>query len=324
MALRGHPSIPASTRDRIVAAAGRIGYRRDEVFAALSNRRSAGASRGYAPRIAWISNRSPEDGFHQRAYYRQLVDGARRQAEALGYRFELLFVDRGHHTSASLYQHLKKEGISGIVIGAFESSREVLEMDWSEFCVVKVDSRHMNPPVTFVSVDQLHCVRLAVQRMRALGYQRIGLACGIEDEEGTDDMHVSGFLCEQPDHPRVPCIPPVLFPRRSRAPEAVPLLKEWIARYEIDAVICNWTNIKPMLAMAGYRVPHDIACACLCLSRRNPSLAGIVANMDLVGQRVTALLATLMRTERRGIPELATTTYVQGVWYDGTSAPARS
>ena len=324
MALRGHPSIPPTTRDRIVAAAGRIGYRRDEVFSALSNRRSQGASRGFAPRIAWIANRSPEEGFHKRAHYRLLVDGARKQAEALGYRFELLFVDEGHHDSASLHRYLRKEGISGVVIGAFESGRATIEMDWSQFCVVKIDSRHMPPPVTLVSVDQLHCVRLAVQRLRGLGYKRIGLACGIEDEEGTDDMHISGFLLEQPDHPRVPCIPPVLFPRSSRAPDAVPLLKEWIAKHQPDAVMCNWTNIKPMLEKAGYRVPQDIACACLCLSRRNAALAGIVANMDLVGQRVAALLATLMRTERRGIPELATTTYVQGAWYDGASAPARS
>jgi LacI family transcriptional regulator len=324
MALRGHPSIPAATRDRIIAAAGRIGYRRDQVFSALSNRRSRAGSSSFVPKLTYITNRSPEEGFYRRAHNRMLVDGAKKQAEALGYGFEILFVDKGYHTSASLYRYLKKEGINGVIIGAFESGRADLELDWSEFCVVKVDSRHMHPPVTFVSTDQLHSVRLALQRMRALGYRRVGLAIGVQDEEGTDDMHISGYLLEQAPGEDGSWIPPLLFPRGSGAPEAVPLLRRWIAEHRLDAVVCNWTNIKPMLAEAGYRCPQDIACACLCLTRRNANLAGIVSNMDLVGQRVVALLATLIRTERRGIPALATTTYVQGDWYDGSSAPPRN
>lgn len=323
MALRGHPSIPPSTRDRIVAAAGRIGYQRDSVFSALSNRRARAQTRNFAPGIGYVVNRSPENGYFRRSHYRMLVEGARKQAEALGYRFELLFVDEGYHNSTSLYEHLKKEGITGLIIGAFESSRAAVDLDWSEFCVVKIDSRHMDPPVTFISTDQLNGVRLAIQKMRGLGYARVGLAVGIEDEEGTDDMHLSGYLLEQPELPAREFIPPLFFPRGAVAADAIPLLRTWLEQNRIDAVVCNWTYIRTMVAEAGYRCPEDIACACLCLGRRNSALAGLVANMDLVGQRSAALLATLMRSERRGIPASATTTYVQGIWYDGTSAPPR-
>lgn len=321
MALRGHPSIPAGTRDRIVAAAGRIGYQRDAVFSALSNRRSRGASRGFAPRIAYLSNRSPENGFYRRTHYRMLVDGARKQAEDLGYRFDVMFVDEGHHNSASIYAHLKEEGISGIIIGAFEPGRAGLDINWSEFCVVKIDSRHMDPPVTFVSTDQLNGVRLSVQKMRALGYSRIGLAVGTDDEEGTDYMHSSGFLMEQAEAWGSSWIPPLLFPSAAHPRDVTPMIGEWIRQHGINAVICNWTNIKTMVTGSGFRCPEDVACACVCLPRKHPTLAGVVANMDLVGQRVASLLATLMRTERRGIPALATTTYVQGTWHDGPSAP---
>lgn len=324
MALRGHPSIPAVTRDRIVAVAGRIGYRRDEVFSALSNRRSRGSTVRYRPRIAYVANRSPEDGFFDRSHNRALVEGARKQAEALGYQFELLFVDRGHHDSQSLYRHLKKEGITGVIIGAFEPARSTFELNWSEFCVVKVDSRHMPPLVTFVSTDQLNGVRLALQRMRELGYRRIGMAVGSEDEEGTDDMHLSGYLLDQARPPSGAPVPPLLFPRGADQSVVVPLLREWIAAHRVDSVICNWTNIRTMLSLAGYRCPDEVACACLSLSRRAPTLAGVVSNMGLVGQRVAALLATLMRAERRGVPELATTTLVNGIWHDGSSAPART
>lgn len=323
MALRGHPSIPPTTRDRIVAAAGRIGYQRDSVFSALSNRRARAQTRNFAPGIGYLVNRSPENGYFRRSHYRMLVEGARKQAEALGYRFELLFVDEGYYNSAALYEHLKKEGITGLIIGAFESGRAMVNLDWTEFCVVKIDSRHMDPPVTFISTDQLNGVRLAVQKMRALGYSRVGLAVGIEDEEGTDDMHLSGYLLEQPTLPAQDFIPPLFFPRGAVASDAIPLLRTWLEQNRIDAVVCNWTYIRTMVTEAGFRCPEDVACGCLCLGRRNPALAGLVANMDLVGQRSAALLATLMRSEHHGIPASATTTYVQGNWYDGTSAPSR-
>jgi hypothetical protein len=115
----------------------------------------------------------------------------------------------------------------------------------------------------------------------------------------------------------------LLFPRNASAPDVVPLLGSWIKEHSIDAVICNWTSIRQLLAEAGYKVPHEIACACLCLSRKNTALAGIVSNMGLVGQRASTLLATLLRSERHHTAPLATTTLVQGNWYDGSSAPLR-
>lgn len=324
MALRGHPSIPGATRDRIVAAAGRIGYQRDAVFSALSNRRARGASSGFTPRIAFLANRSPEEGFYKRSHNRALLEGAKKQAESLGYRFEILFVDKGHHDSNTLYRQLRKSGVTGVIIGSFEAGRATLDLDWSEFCVVKVDSLHMSPAATHVSTDQLNGVRVAYQRMRALGYRRIGLAVGLHDEEGSDDMHVSGLLLEAPDISSPDWIPPLLFPHGATGDDATPLLRDWTRRHELDAVICNWTNIRSMLSNGGIQVPHEVACACLCLSRKNANLAGLVSNMGMVGERVATLLATLLRTERRGIPELATHTYVQGKWYDGPSAPLRS
>jgi LacI family transcriptional regulator len=160
--------------------------------------------------------------------------------------------------------------------------------------------------------------------MSQLVYERIGLAVAMHDEEGTDGMHVSGLLAEAPEIASRNWIPPLLFPHGTVAAEVVPLLRKWVDRHAIQAVICNWTNIRGMLTAAGYGVPNEIACACLCLSRKNPALAGVVSNMGLVGQRAATLLATLLRSERRGLPALATTTLVQGNWYDGSSAPLRS
>jgi len=324
MALRGHPSIPASTRERIAAVANRIGYRRNEVFAALTNQRSRRGVGHYVPRIAYLANRSPENGFHELAHHRMLVEGARKQAEALGYRLDLLFLDKGHHTQTSLAAYLAKHGIRGVIIGAFDPGRSSVALDWNELSVVKIDSRHLQPDVDFVSTDQISGVRESFSRLRAKGYRRIGLAVGLDNERGTDDAHVSAWLYEQMQIPEDQRVPPLLFPSSATQREAVPLLREWIPAHGVDAVICNWTNIRSMLGKAGFDCPRQVACSCLCLVRPMGSLAGIVANMDTVGQHVVSLLAALLRSEERGVPGKPTSTFVEGLWHDGASAPERS
>jgi DNA-binding LacI/PurR family transcriptional regulator len=321
MALRGHPSIPPTTRERIIAAASRIGYQRNQVFAALTNQRRRAGTSYYVPRVAYLANRTEEEGFLKLAHHRMMFEGARKEAEALGYGMDLLYLGKGHHTSKSLHKHLKQNAITGLIIGAFEPGGPSLELDWNEFCTVKIDSRQVQPACTFISTDQLNGVRDAFQKMRERGYRRIGLAIGLDDEETTDNMHLSGWHLEQFGIPPEERIPPLLFPRGAREKQASELLRTHIQEHRIDALLCNWANVRSLIGLAGFECPTQVACAGLCITKPTPGLAGIVSNMDLVGQRVMALLAVLLRSEQRGVPECATNTHVKGDWHDGASAP---
>lgn len=323
LALREHPSIPERTRERIRRAAQRLGYQPNPVLGALSRFRRGG-ERATAPRIAYLVNRSPEMRFHQMLYQQHFLIGARQQAEALGYELELLFVAEDHHDSASLEAHLRATQTPGIIIGAFEPGFADLALDWEHYSIVKIDSRHIAPAVPVVSNDQLQVVRLAFQRLHALGYRRIGLAVGRADEDGTDHRHAMGYLIEQSVVAPDDRIPPLLFPYNCDTSTVSGLLGRWIRRHRVDAVMCNWLNIPELLTEAGLRVPDEVACACLCLLEPRPTLAGVVPNLPLIGTNAVSLLATLLRADERGVPETATTTYVQGIWQDGASAPAKA
>lgn len=322
-ALRGNPSIPPETRNRIVGVAQRMGYRRNEIFSALSSQRQRNEPEVFTPRIAYLSNRSPEQGFLQHAHHRQFYESARSQAESLGYRFEVLYVDEGHHNSETLSKYLEENAISGLIIGAFEPSRHSLELDWSRYAVVKIDSGHLPLPVTTVANDQLESVRCAFRELRALGYKRIGLAVGAQDEASSDGRHLSGLLLEQQQLPAQERVKPLFFPLATTYAQAVPLLGSWVRAEKPDAVLCNWDGIDRMLATAGIACPNQVACACLCITEAHPTLAGVKANLDLVGRRVAAHLASLLREDQRGIPEQAATTYVTGTWIPGASAPGK-
>src|SRR3954469_21892860 len=76
LALRNHPSIPPSTRERVQQAALRIGYSPDPVFAALTHFHVNGAVRTASPQIAFLVNRSFAPGTVSHAHTAALFAGA--------------------------------------------------------------------------------------------------------------------------------------------------------------------------------------------------------------------------------------------------------
>jgi len=189
--------------------------------------------------------------------------------------------------------------------------------------VVKIDARYMAPVATFVSNDQMQVARLAHQRLRALGYRRIGMAINRHDEEATGGLFSAGCLVEQVGFPLSERVPPLSFGYNLRMDSAARQFREWVLKHRIDAVLCNWTSILDLAAAAGFRVPGDLACCCVCLTEPVPEgLAGVVQNHRAVGQKAAEALALSLKTGARGVPARPSFTYVEGYWRDGASAPA--
>jgi LacI family transcriptional regulator len=324
LALREHPSIPPKTRERIQKAVTEVGYVRDPSMAALSQFRSGTRLDYQPPRIAYLTNRTPENGFRDIWVYQQLLEGARAQTRALGYEMDVLHVGPGYHNSESLEAHLKAHGFVGVILASFTPGFAELTLPWENFSLVKIDSLHMPPECPFVSFDQLRAVRLCMQRLLALGYRRIGMAVGQADEESMDHRHSGGLLIEQESLPAESRIPPLLFPHHADAKLVSGLIGRWARQHKLDAILCNWTNLLSLLRHAGLRVPRDVGCACLCLDQPSRQLAGIMPDMRLVGAKAVSVLAAQLRSGQRGVPAHPPISYVQGTWYDGASAPQRN
>ncbi len=323
LALRDHPSIPETTKAKIRKAATKLGYVKNPVFAALSHYHMHGRTRAEAPRVALILNHftTEDDGLF--AYQRAILAGARQQAASLGYEMEELRVGPDYIPPADLDAHLKKLGIRGIVLCALSPDQPLIELNWEDFALIKINTSYLLPQADYVSNDQFQEVRIAHQRLRALGYKRIGLAVGRTDEIATDKRHAAGYLIEQATIPPADRVPELLFPFNPTVPLVSKLLGEWVRKNRIDAVLCNWGNIRFMLGQAGLHVPTDIACACLCLMKEGSSLAGIRPDLFSVGKKSISQLVSLLKAEKFGLPDYHSTTYVHSTWQDGDSAPPR-
>jgi LacI family transcriptional regulator len=73
----------------------------------------------------------------------------------------------------------------------------------------------------------------------------------------------------------------------------------------------------------GQRVPEDVALIDLFLDVFDGSVAGVRQNHHAVGELAVELLAGQLHHHKHGVPEIPTTTYVEGTWFDGATCPAR-
>ena len=323
LALRDHPSLLPATKARIREVAERMGYVPNPVFSALTHFHLNGRVRAEAQRVAYLINHPLDQGAALYRPQQQIIEGAREQARALGYELEVVTVGVEGNESLRLDAFLKEQKITGLVLGAFDPGFAPVTLDWDEYSIVKIDSLHMDPPAPVVGSDHRHDVSLAFQRLRTLGYRRIGLAIGRADEDATERLYTAGYLLEQGTVPAAERIPELLFPYNCSVPQASELLRNWIRAHRVDAVLCNWSVIGEMLRSAGLLVPQEVACASLCLLDRHAGLAGVCPNPGVVGAKAVSIVAALLKSGERGVPQFASRTYVKSSWTDGASAPAK-
>jgi LacI family transcriptional regulator len=323
LALRDHPSIPPATRARIRAVAKEFGYQRDPLLDALNFHRARHSQHPRRASTAFVVHAGTTRLFSGNHYQPLVYAGAKAAAEAHGYSLEIFVVGTGHLAPARLNTILTARGITGVLLSTFEIDIEQLDLDWSQFCAVKIECLHLSPHLDAVSNDQLQVARLAMRRLRALGYRRIGLATAREDQTRLAESFGMGVLIEQASLPEDECVPPLIF-SLAEVPMMARLISEWMQAHRVDVIISNWNELLDTFATAGIRLPDNVAFASLDIPPSLAQVAGVVQNHSLVGQRAMEQLVIMTDAYQRGVPEAQTITYIPGYWQDGLTAPQRS
>jgi LacI family transcriptional regulator len=88
-------------------------------------------------------------------------------------------------------------------------------------------------------------------------------------------------------------------------------------------VISKASFVLPVLEELGLRVPQDIAFVDVFLEDTGGAIAGVRQNHGAVGALAVEMLASRLQHNDRGAPEIPTTTFVDGTWFDGATLPAR-
>jgi LacI family transcriptional regulator len=89
-------------------------------------------------------------------------------------------------------------------------------------------------------------------------------------------------------------------------------------------IISKGSFVLPLLARMKLKVPKDVAFVDVFLEEFSGATAGMRQNHKTVGAVAVEMLAGQLQHNKVGIPEIPTTTFVEGTWFDGRSCPPRA
>lgn len=333
LALRNDPRLPEKTRKRLQTLSREMGYAPDPWIRALVQYRGRIKPRMSRPTIAYLTNWATRWGWKKVTAHPDFFKGASDRAEELGFHIEHFWLREPGLTHQRLSSMLYARGITGIIIASHgREMGDALRLDWNQFSAVKIDFFPHQPAVHNVTNNQCDIARLAVQQVIAAGYRRIGFVMHRGWDHAVDHLWTAGYLCEQQALPDKLRMPVHLFPdaepvdrwlneSKTDVVADAGALQAWIEKYQPEVIISKASFVLPVLRDLGLRVPRDIAFVDIFLEEENGERAGVRQNHATVGSLAVELLAGQIQHNKRGIPEIPTTTYVEGTWFDGRTLP---
>lgn len=313
LALRNHPSIAAGTRQRVRAAARRLGYQPNPLVAALMSVRARGKRSTRNLTIACLVVDQGESSWDQQQVYRQMRLGAQQRAEEAGYHLETFRLGGPEMTPRRLRQILRARSIPAILVAPLPGDLTRLDFDFSDFAVVGLGMSVVEPSVERVANDHFQSAVLAFRRGTELGYRRIGFVLSQKVNTRLDERWLAGYYLAQREVPAARQLPPLLPPTSADVAGALPA---WIRRTRPDLIITGEARRDLPAAL-----PAQTAWALLSREEEHPELAGIDQDSPAVGAiAIDHLLARLHRSEfgPAAQPRLH---LIAGRWVDGASAP---
>jgi LacI family transcriptional regulator len=335
LALRNHPRLPTQTRERIQALAKSMGYAPDPFLRALVAYRGKMMPRRNPPTLAYVTHWNTRWGWKKVTAHPDFYSGAESKARELGFNLDHFWMGEPGLTHSRLNSILCARGINGVIIASHMREVDVaLHFDWARFSAVKIDYFPHKPELHNVTNDQCGIIRLAMQRVMSQGYRRIGFVMHRGWDHSVDHLWSAGFLCEQQNLAEADRIPMLLFPEaqpvenwinESKAEVVAPpsMFDRWFKKYRPEVILSKASFVEPRFRDLGLRVPQDIAFADVFLDLFDGSTAGVRQNHATVGELAVEILAGQLQHNKYGVPEIPTTTYVEGTWFDGASCPAR-
>ena len=251
-----------------------------------------------------------------------LLGGAALRAERHGYRLEYFWLEDMNMTSQQLNKLLDKCRIRGVIIAPFPAAQGHLHLDWQQLAAVAIDFSIPRPVLHRVTTNHLDAMRLAMHKLRRLGYRRPGLAMHAAQDLRVGHHWSAAFLWEQQKAARSHRIPPFLMAEKDWTEGK---FADWFRTNQPDVVLGDDPTIIAWLEALGRHVPDDTGFVHLWIQDPSPHHTGIYHNPSALGAAAVDMLAALIQRNEHNIPSLPHTVLLEASWVQGKStrpAPA--
>ncbi len=337
-ALRNHPTIPKTTRDRIQDIARKEGYRPNPLVAMYQAQARSNRPTAMQSALGWLNDYPGAASWNEFPWLRGYLAGARQRCADMGYRLEEihLSVAEGQSPEKEVKRVdgiLRHHGIYGILLPLMLNYQYLLA-DWKNCVVSLIGNGHLRPPTgidgfqaqfypqrfPIADRDLYFNTRLAFQNLLLLGYQRIGLVYSHYIDAEANGLARAGFLIEQGLQPKSDQIP-ILFLERFKEGRPKPF-DQWLEKHRPDAILCINPVIRDWVGELGLGVPEDIGLANLNLVADVSDWSGVDEKHEEIGAfAVDTLIGALSRNEL-GLPPQPRKVLVPGEWVAGSTLRA--
>lgn len=334
LALRGDPSIRASTRELIRKAADRLGYQPNAVVSQLIAQLRAGRTARFQAKLALINAHRDPKAFRTHATIPAYVRGCECRGLQLGYTFDQFWLHDPKLKAESWIRILRARGIKGIILVGLMDHNQLppaMQPLWAAFPCVVTGVRTREPALSFSCVDHHDLVIQAFERALALGYQRPALVVEERIDRLVEGRFSGAMLTAQRGLPAARRVPAFMQAQQSRS-DGKPF-QQWFDRHRPDVLLSLYNIVFPWLKDRGLRVPQDVGVIQLEWRASHPEIAGMNQHNDTVGEAAVDMVVGQLHRNETGIPAFPRATLIGASWVDGQTvrrveppakAPAKS
>jgi len=318
MALRGDPSIPQTTQQRVVDAARAMGYTPDPALRRLTEARWGRQPKKSALSIGLVQARKSD--------YPQLrtdlLPWLEKEFEALGYALETFclkeYPNRTHFANVAYHR-----GVAGLLLLPSVDPDAYLDIPWEQFSGLHLlTGIETNPGLPVVRPDVFGAMLDMGRRAVSCRPARCGIILVRQKGISVTDyrwLAAARLVTEQWKEGGVEFA--AIYHHDVEQPKDASLdsMKDWLNELRPDFVAgYSITILQTIRALNGLPRHHAIA---LRKRSHNREWAGYMYDNQLLAQSAAMQLDAMVRKGRRGLQRSVETTLIPNIWQSGASYP---
>lgn len=312
-ALRNNPRVKEATRERVLKAAEKEGFQYNPLVGALMSEIRRSSTRTFQGVVAVVDLENSERRIKQaQRHQHKLWEGAKEQAERLGFKVEAFVLGDENLSVSRLDSILQSRGIKGILILPARESPDISALNWDRYAGMYTDYLIEKPALDSVSSDHYRSMMIALSKVREYGYRRPGFVLeGDQDQRllyryeaafRTFNLHSEGFDTIEP-----------YFARKLEESD----FRDWFEMNQPDIVICHRMEVKGWMESMGLTIPETHGFCKINVATTPEPVSGLDLKPRILGQRAMELLIGKLHRNDYGIPKVQLTSTIPAQWVDG-------
>lgn len=317
-ALRDDPDVASATREKVQEMAKALGYvpnpKLARLMSEIAHSRSKAAVLG---ELALITTNDTESGWKKYYHQSACFEGAKEEARAYGYNILPVWALSRRFGKGRLSEFLWSRGVDGLIIMPMGKQMigKALDIEWERFSSVQIGATLSEPKLNLVRHNHYDGMLQTLLEMEHLGYERIGLCFSGESDVRSYHRWASAYLYWRTIRGfSKETLPSFHYTAGDVDPQA---FKAWLKSHSITGIIGMDTELMPVCAKLGIKIPADLGFSVLDRPGDDSQLAGIDQIAFQLGRMAVDLLMVAVRKGAKGIPPHPAHSIIEGKWVPG-------